>query len=98
MSTAALLIADAFDAEAAQESVAASWAGVGAAVSSESRPAATLCAFAAEEAVCPKCGPREFVDVPIHGGRSTRRDCACGRTLGFPRWYAREGEGAEPAT
>ena len=37
--------------------------------------------------VC-RCGSTRFRDVPIHGGRSVRRDCAaCGRFLGFPVWY-----------
>ena len=40
--------------------------------------------------VCDKCGSTEIVDVEIHGGQSTRRDCAkCRRTLGFPKWYGR---------
>jgi hypothetical protein len=44
-----------------------------------------LCAF---ETACGNCGETAFVDTPIHGGRSTRRDCkACNRTLGFPHWY-----------
>jgi hypothetical protein len=39
------------------------------------------------DAVCP-CGSTQWRDVPIHGGRSIRRDCArCGRFLGFPLWY-----------
>jgi hypothetical protein len=45
-----------------------------------------LCAF---ETACGHCGETAFVDTPIHGGHSTRRDCAnfnCGRTLGFPLW------------
>jgi hypothetical protein len=40
---------------------------------------------------CPRCGCRDFVDVPIHGGRSVRRDCAkCRLFLGFPIWYSRQ--------
>ena len=40
---------------------------------------------------CNRCGSTEFVDTPIHDGKSLRRDCAqCHRTLGFPVWY-REG-------
>jgi len=36
--------------------------------------------------VC-RCGSTTWRDVPIHGGRSVRRDCArCGRFLGFPVW------------
>ncbi len=38
-------------------------------------------------AICP-CGSTEYVDHPIHGGQSLRRDCArCGRFIGFPLWY-----------
>ena len=37
---------------------------------------------------CERCGSTDFIDVPIHAGESTRRDCRkCGRTAGFPRWY-----------
>jgi hypothetical protein len=37
-----------------------------------------------------RCGSTEHVDVPIHGGESTRRDCAgCRRFLGFIRWYGK---------
>lgn len=37
---------------------------------------------------CNRCGNATGGDVPIHQGRSTRRDCArCGRTMGFPVWY-----------
>jgi hypothetical protein len=37
---------------------------------------------------CDRCGSTEYRDVPIHGGRSTRRDCAsCSRFLGWPKWY-----------
>ena len=36
---------------------------------------------------CPRCGCTTCQDVPIHDGRSTRRDCArCGRAVGFPVW------------
>jgi hypothetical protein len=36
---------------------------------------------------CTRCGASAWIDTTIHGGRSTRRDCAtCGRTEGFPRW------------
>jgi hypothetical protein len=57
------------------------------------------------DAVCP-CGSTKWRDVPIHGGRSIRRDCArCGRFLGFPLWYgqpeggdqARAPSGSQPA-
>jgi hypothetical protein len=44
-------------------------------------------ATAAAMAVC-RCGSTAWHDVPIHGGRSTRRDCArCGRFIDFSRWY-----------
>jgi hypothetical protein len=34
------------------------------------------------------CGSTATHDVAIHGGRSTRRDCAkCGRFQSFPVWY-----------
>jgi len=40
---------------------------------------------------CQSCGWPEFVDSPIHDGRSLRRDCAhCGRTAGFLIWYGIE--------
>ena len=41
--------------------------------------------------VCDRCGFDKFVDVPIHGGTSTRRDCArCGLMACFPVWYGEE--------
>lgn len=41
------------------------------------------------EAAC-QCGSTEGIDVPIHEGRSLRRDCArCGRFLDFPVWYGK---------
>jgi hypothetical protein len=44
-------------------------------------------------AIC-RCGSRDYHDIPIHGGQSTRRDCAsCGRFLAFPVWYRSIGEG-----
>ena len=47
------------------------------------------------DAVCP-CGSTQWRDVPIHGGRSIRRDCArCGRFLSFPLWYGHKED--EPA-
>ncbi len=40
------------------------------------------------ETVCGRCGSRDYIDVLIHGGRSTRRDCRrCGRFIDFPVWY-----------
>ena len=39
---------------------------------------------------CDKCGCRDFIDTPIHGGQSVRRDCRhCHRTMGFPLWHGR---------
>jgi len=39
--------------------------------------------------LCPRCGAKQSRDVPIHGGRSVRRDCAkCQRFLEFPVWYS----------
>lgn len=36
---------------------------------------------------CLRCGSEEHIDVPIHGGRSIRRDCArCHQTKGFSVW------------
>lgn len=38
-------------------------------------------------AECTRCSSREFRDVEIHAGRSSRRECVrCGLTKGFPRW------------
>jgi hypothetical protein len=37
--------------------------------------------------VC-RCGSTTWLDVAIHDGQSTRRDCArCGRFIDFSRWY-----------
>ncbi|NBW16289.1 MAG: hypothetical protein EBR82_50745 [Caulobacteraceae bacterium] len=42
------------------------------------------------------CGSLYGVDVPIHGGESTRRDCAqCMKFLGFPRWYSTDTEATD---
>ena len=39
---------------------------------------------------CRRCGSTGWRDVPIHNGRSTRRDCAgCGRFIDFPVWHGR---------
>ncbi|MBI2826536.1 MAG: hypothetical protein HYX69_17835 [Planctomycetia bacterium] len=39
------------------------------------------------KAVC-RCGSTTWQDVPIHGGRSVRRDCGrCGRFSAFTIWY-----------
>ncbi len=39
---------------------------------------------------CPKCGTTERKQFAIHGGQSTREDCAqCGYTFGFPLWYGK---------
>lgn len=35
-----------------------------------------------------RCGSTTWLDVAIHDGQSTRRDCAgCGRFIDFSRWY-----------
>jgi len=40
-----------------------------------------------EPQICHRCGSRKFIDVPIHGGRSSRRDCAkCDAFICFVRW------------
>jgi hypothetical protein len=40
---------------------------------------------------CTRCGSDHFKDVPIHGGKSIRRDCAkCGKFLAFPKWSPKE--------
>lgn len=37
---------------------------------------------------CDRCGSTSTIDVMIHNGDSTRRDCGrCGRFLDFPRWH-----------
>lgn len=42
-------------------------------------------------APCPRCGATKRREVPIHGGKSVRRDCAkCGRFLCFPVWYGKK--------
>lgn len=41
------------------------------------------------KAVC-QCGSTTWLEVPIHGGQSMRRDCArCRRFIDFPVWYGR---------
>ena len=58
-------------------------------------PAAELRAIEAPAGeTCPKCGGRRFVDVPIHGGRSVRRDCAACRA--FVRFVVWNGAPAKP--
>ncbi len=38
--------------------------------------------------VCLRCHSRAFHEIPIHDGRSIRRDCAsCGRFVAFSVWY-----------
>ena len=45
---------------------------------------------------CNRCGSEDYHDTPIHGGRSTRRDCAkCRRFMGWPRWYDHSMTGLE---
>jgi hypothetical protein len=47
--------------------------------------------------VC-RCGWTKFVDVPIHGGHSTRRDCErCDRYISFPLWYGQHRPNNAPA-
>jgi len=37
-----------------------------------------------------RCGSTQWRDIPIHGGRSIRRDCAaCKRFLEFAVWYGK---------
>lgn len=37
---------------------------------------------------CARCRSVEWVDYPIHEGRSVRRDCAnCNFTIDFPVWH-----------
>jgi hypothetical protein len=39
------------------------------------------------QGICDRCGSDEYVDTPIHNGRSLRRDCSqCGRFLSWPKW------------
>ena len=39
------------------------------------------------DAIC-RCGSSTYTDLEIHGGSSTRRDCArCGRFLQFVQWH-----------
>ena len=48
---------------------------------------------------CPRCRYAAYVDVPIHDGRSVRRDCArCGRFLAFPVWYGKPMQDCEQST
>ncbi|MDC0934983.1 hypothetical protein OAS39_01760 [Pirellulales bacterium] len=43
-----------------------------------------------EDVWCDRCGYLAVVDVPIHNGQSTRRDCArCRRFRCFPKWYGK---------
>ena len=38
--------------------------------------------------VCDSCSSTDYVDTPVHDGRSLRRDCAkCGHCWGFPIWH-----------
>src|SRR5690606_36877874 len=44
----------------------------------------------AHKPVCRRCGSDQYLDIPIHGGRSLRRDCAkCRRFQCFPLWYGK---------
>lgn len=39
---------------------------------------------------CRRCGSAATLDVTIHEGASTRRDCArCGRFIAFTAWYGK---------
>ena len=50
----------------------------------------------AVEATCGRCGAvGHYTDIPVHDGRSVRRECDCGRVLGFPVWYESRSEGPE---
>lgn len=41
---------------------------------------------------CDRCGGIEYIDTPIHDGRSRRRDCArCGWLMGWPQWTTENG-------
>ena len=43
------------------------------------------------KAVC-RCGSTKSRDIPIHGGQSTRRECAkCGRFVCFAQWHGKSG-------
>ena len=53
-------------------------------------PAARKDAPASLAKLACRCGSTTWRDVPIHGGRSVRRDCGgCGRFLNFPIWYGK---------
>ena len=42
--------------------------------------------------ICDRCGSDQHKDVPIHGCRSIRRDCAkCGKFIDFLKWTPEEG-------
>ena len=42
---------------------------------------------------CDRCVSTSYLDKPIHGGQSVRRDCArCQRILGFTIWYGKPTE------
>ena len=44
-----------------------------------------------EVTLCDRCGCSRMKDIPIHGGRSIRRDCArCGRFKNFSVWYGEQ--------
>jgi len=50
----------------------------------------------ASKTLCP-CGSTRYVDTPIHGGKSIRRNCLqCGKFLGFPVWYGQRQEDLRP--
>lgn len=40
-----------------------------------------------KDTICERCGSMEYIETPIHEGKSIRRDCAkCDRFMGFPVW------------
>ena len=47
--------------------------------------------FSVGRTSCPHCRRGQFRDIPVHAGRSIRRDCArCGRFIVFPVWYGKK--------
>ena len=53
----------------------------------KSEPVAAASGAVSKRGAC-RCGSTEWRDVPIHDGRSIRRDCpSCDRFIEFPVWY-----------
>lgn len=47
--------------------------------------------FMPTQQTCTRCRSSEYIDVSIHDGQSTRRDCArCNLTICFTRWYGKD--------